>query len=672
MENKTTAPFGSWKSSISAELVAGKTPRISEPTPHHYKGDDLFFWLQSCPEEKGRTTLMLKRKHELNRAPQNLLPRPISVSSKVHEYGGGSYCVYEDLVYFVLSDDQRIYSLNWTETSPEPKPVTPDTNGLKRFSDLNYCAALNCIVAVCETHSRHEDDAHVEPSNSIVAIKNGAIHTLHQGEDFYSNPRTTHCGTKICWLSWNHPAMPWNNTQLWVAQLEPELTLLHAKIVKGESKNQSIFQPMWHPSGELFCVTDTSDWWNIVRASIHSDQHQSNTTWHSVTSLEAEFATPQWVFGMKTYAFFGESTLFCSYTQNGQWHTATVENIFDAKPTLRECTQLNEQFTVFEGVCGHGDTIAMIAANAASLPTVQAWTNGNEKNQSVHALELAINTGDISTPKAFSFPSLNSNATVNKAHAFYYPPCNQNYCGPNDSNTRESSERPPVILLCHGGPTGATSTAFNPKIQYWTSRGFAVIDVNYRGSTGYGRRYRESLHDNWGIFDVEDMCAAKAYAVQQGWASDDKAIIKGSSAGGYTVLAALAFTDAFNAGVSLYGIGDLETLACDTHKFEARYLDTLIGPYPEQKDKYIKRSPIHYVDNIRCPLLVFQGMLDKVVPPNQAQNMVDKMRESGTSVTYITFANEGHGFRDAANIRQMLEAELTFYQTTFSLTQEKH
>lgn len=677
MANPTIQPYGCWTSTISADIVAGKTPRISEPTTYTYNGESYFFWLQSCPEEKGRVSILVKKRDALAAEPRNILPRPISAASKVHEYGGGSYCVWENNLYFVVADDQRIYSIDWTQAHAEPRPVTAQSNGNVRFADLQACPSLACIIAVCEVHSDHEHDR-TEPTNKLVAINlhTGNLHTLHEGQDFYSNPRLSPCGSQLCWLSWNHPAMPWDNTQLWLATIDSTLMLDRPCIIKGEKKDQSIFQPLWHPNGQLFCVSDASEWWNIERSSPLNQPPQTPSNspidngyeWQTVHSMAAEFATPQWVFGMKTFGFINPDTLFCVYTQNGSWSAATLNHCLESTSEFTPCTSLNHRFSEFEGVVanqsesGNGHAV-FIAANAASLPGVYLWENTTDTMTAVNFNELAIDPDDISIPQAFSFPVADEQPQGEQSHAFYYPPTNAQHIGPADTS-------PPAIVLCHGGPTGATSTAFNPKIQYWTSRGFAVIDVNYRGSTGYGRRYRESLHKQWGLYDVDDMCAAKNYAVARGWAAADQTVIKGSSAGGYTVLAALAFRDCFSAGVSLYGIGDLETLASDTHKFEARYLDTLIGPYPEQKQEYVKRSPIHSVENIRCPLLVFQGMKDKVVPPNQAKNMVEKVRAAGAPVTYVTFENEGHGFRDAINIRTMLETELEFYQTTFSLRLE--
>lgn len=675
MANKITKPYGCWESPISADLVAGKTPRISEPTVQRTgTGEYNYFWLQSCPEEKGRTTIMLRQGQKI----RNLLPRPISAASKVHEYGGGSYCVAGDTLYFVVADDQRIYSINWTQADAKPAAITEETQGSKRYADLTFCEHTQQLLAVCEEHTAGE--SHIEPSNYLVAIHTESVHVLHKGQNFYSNPRPSPCGKKLCWVSWNHPAMPWNNTQLWLADRDPNGTISNARIIKGANKNQSLFQPMWHPDGDLFCVTDKNNWWNITRCpaqhlgatankplKANSEQHADEPHWLDVTQIDAEFATPQWVFGMKTYGFLNTNTLFSCYSQNGKWHAAIVENCISPTPKLTPLKSFNDQFTECEGVVCTEERAVFICANAANLAGVYSWNNATSSISTIHTNTLPINTADIASPTAFSFPVASAPATQQYAHGFYYAPTNQDYCGPANAN---DDERPPLIVLCHGGPTGATSTSFNPKIQYWTSRGFAVIDINYRGSTGYGRQYRESLHKNWGIYDVEDMCAATQYAIQQGWACSKKAIIKGSSAGGYTVLAALTFKDVFNAGVSLYGIGDLETLASDTHKFEARYLDTLIGPYPELKQRYIERSPIHFAEKITCPILVFQGMQDKVVPPNQAQNMVDKVRSNGINVTYKTFENEGHGFRDGNNIRTMLETELAFYQTTFKLTAE--
>ena len=625
MTNKKIATPGTWVSSISAEMVASSSPRLAEP----YIDEQRIFWLQTRPEEAGRNAIMMYH----NGQSQCILPHPLSAKSKVHEYGGGSYTVNDNMLYFVLAEDQQIYRAKISDQSFTPEKLT--TNENLRFADLCLDKQRNILVAVCEDHSVTKQ----EPKNYLISIslrETNEMHVLHNSHDFYSNPEISPDGTTLCWIGWNHPNMPWDHNFLYTATLNDDLKLTDIILVAGESP-ESIFQPQWSPDGKLYCVSDRNNWWNIY--------YVDNNKLLPVTNIHAEFATPQWTFNMSTYGFLNSSTILATYSQHGSWSLCRIDLPSGG------IKNLNSECSYIYGISCHQDKAVFIGSSPTSLTTIYHVQNCDL--MPLITSRPPINSEDISIPQAITFGEQDKTA-----YAFYYPPVNANYT---------SDSAPPMIVICHGGPTGATHNSLELKIQYWTNRGFAVMDVNYRGSTGYGREFRHQLHYQWGVYDVEDVCTAAQYAIENNLAKPGQCIIRGSSAGGYTVLAALAFTDQFDIGVSLYGIGDLETLVKDTHKFEARYLDSLVGDYPDKVDIYKQRSPIHYTQNISCPLLVYQGLEDKVVPPNQATEMVATVKQNQLPVAIVMFENEGHGFRRAENIQKMLHTELEFYQRILNL-----
>ncbi|MFL0802050.1 MAG: prolyl oligopeptidase family serine peptidase [Agarilytica sp.] len=649
---KQQAPYGSWTSPITASLVAGKTPKLFDTLVN----DNRIFWCESIAEEKGRTAIMMYDgiRH------QCVLPRPLSAKSKVHEYGGKAYAIDGNSVYFVLADDQRVYHGDMkTRTAEEndkaftPTALTPPTNaGHTRYADLAVDRKHCRVIAVQECHD--DNDPH-KVENRLVAFPTNreersdfSIQTLSEGHDFYSNPCISPCGNQLLWLTWDHPDMPWDNTQLWVADLNASgLSNTHKIVGNGD---ESIFQPQWSAKGDLYFVSDRNNWWNIYtipKEALH-DKHKA--TPQLIIRHDAEYATPQWVFGMSTYGFWDENTLLATFTQHGVWQLVKIhldkpeDQCLEIIPTGMSC---------IENVSCHHHLGVFIAASPTQAKTIFALED-NTASPLTHA-DTGITTEEYSQPQPITFPTTFGQA----AHALFYPPQNTQY--------GDEQHQPPLIVISHGGPTGATESSLNLKIQYWTNRGFAVADVNYRGSTGYGREYRHRLFKQWGRYDVDDVCAVVDYLSKENLIDPNKCIIKGSSAGGYTVLAALTFKDTFKAGVSLYGIGDLELLATDTHKFEARYLDKLIGPYPETADEYRARSPIHFVNQINCPLLIFQGLLDKVVPPNQAELMVSAVKQKGLPIAYVTYPNEAHGFRQFETIEHMLDAEHQFYARIFGL-----
>jgi len=634
-----TLPYGSWLSPISAELVTESAPGLEQP---QYDGETLY-WLQLRPWESGRTVIMRRL---ADGRVEDVLPAPLSARSRIHEYGGAPYFVADNYLYYCLDSDQRVYRIDMDATQASPEALTPDNHW--RYADFSLDAAAGRLLACCERPLSGQQ----HPENVIVAIAlDGSQHvsTLRTGADFYSNARISPCGGQLSWLSWNHPNMPWDETELWLAQLDASGLPGRPELVAGGQSlghQESVFQPSWQHNGDLYFVSDRSNWWQLYRR--RSVDGTVEAVCRSGAFGECEFGRPQWQFGMSTYGFLDDNTLLCCFTRNGSWSLAAVA--IDSG----ECQTIESSYSVFSGLsCDRGRccVIAAAAAIAAEVLVIE----GAEHDCTVvyRSGDLPVSADYLSQPKAISFRSGQA-----RAHGFLYLPCNADCRGP-------AADRPPLIVMCHGGPTAACDSALNLKIQYWTSRGFAVVDVNYRGSTGYGRHYRDALKGQWGIVDVLDTVSAANYLVEQDCVSAQHLAIRGGSAGGFTVLSALTFHQCFKAGASLYGIGDLEMLAAATHKFEAHYTDSLVGPYPQERPLYQERSPINHVQRLTCPVIFLQGLEDKVVPPQQAESMVEALRSKGIAVAYLPFAGEGHGFRQAENIRAALEAELYFYSAVF-------
>ena len=620
----THIPFGHWPSPITTELLTTQGVRISEPQAV----GDCIYWLETRPQEKGRSALVCASAgtHE------DLLPVPHSIRTRAQEYGGSPYIATAQAIFYVLDSDQRIYYQDFT--SAEPRSITPE--GAYRYADFCYDHARARLIVVREDCTQ---DAH-NPVSTIIALdlSSNEISVLAQGADFYSNPRVSPDGKQLSFLRWNHPNMPWDGTECVLAQLSEPGDIISSAVIAG-GEQESIFQPQWSPKGELFFVSDRSNWWNIYR--------WDGVKAHAVCPMDAEVATPQWVFGMSCYGFLSSDEILCCFSQQGFWQLGVI-NIPTNKLTIIE-----RDFRDISSIHCHNGAGYFIAASAGQSTQLWRYTNAE-----LSALTISASTIDkdyIAAPHAIVFATRDGES----AHGFFYAPTN-----PQVKNTSE--KLPPLLVMCHGGPTGATESSLNLKIQFWPSRGFAVLDVNYRGSTGYGRQYRDRLKNNWGITDVIDVCSGVDYLIAQGLVDRDKIAIRGSSAGGYTVLAALTFSDVFKAGASLYGIGDLEALARDTHKFEAHYLDSLVGEYPAQQKIYHQRSPLHHIHQLNCPVIFLQGLQDRVVPPAQAEAMVSALQEKGIMTKYITFAEEGHGFRQAQNIQRAISEELAFYLTVFS------
>lgn len=621
MSTQNTKRYGEWESPITPELMAHAAVRLVAVA---IDGDDLY-WLEGRPAEEGRVVLV---RRTADGAVADVTPEPFCVRSRAHEYGGGAFLVTGGRVYFVNDIDQRIYT---HACGQPPTPLTPE--GPYRYADLIMDASRERLICVRESHTTAG-----EPGHELVAVRlsDGTVETLASGHDFYSSPVLNRERRLIAWLTWDHPFMPWDETELWVAEIAGDGRLTAKRKVAGGYGN-SIFQPAWSPTGGLFFAADPRGWWNLYR-------WDGDRAW-CVLKKEAEFGRPQWQFGMRTFGIDADGRLVTAYCEEGVWRLGLID------PSSQVLERLPFEHTDITSLAVSGRRALFIGSSPHRRSEVVLVNLDTGAAQVLRtSLDVKIDLDDISDPRPVEFPTSGGKT----AHGFFYPPRNRRFRGPAD-------ELPPLIVMGHGGPTSATGTGFSLNVQYWTTRGFAVLDVNYRGSTGYGRSYREQLAGQWGVADVEDCVAGARYLASGGRVDPQRLIIRGSSAGGYTTLAALTFTDLFRAGASYYGVADLETLVQDTHKFESHYLDWLVGPYPKRRELYLERSPIHHVEKLSCPVIFFQGLEDRVVPPNQAESMVAALRAKGLPVAYLTFAGERHGFRHASTIRRTAEAELYFY-----------
>ncbi len=639
-----TAPYGSWRSPLTARQLACDTLSFGHVAfdgeaanaaslPRGPRLDpigDTVYWSESRPREGGRQTLM---RWHAGRA-EEILPPPWSARTRAHEYGGGAFTVAQGVVYFTHNADQRIYAFRPGDT---PRALTPESPA--RYADLLVDVRRQRLIAVAELPMGGR-----EPVASLVSVplQGGLPVTLVEGEDFYSSPALSADGRSLAWLSWNHPAMPWDGTRLWLAELDAEGRPQGARCIAGESQ-ESIFQPQFGLGGELYFAGDRSGWWNLY---CYRDGHAE-----PMCPRAAEFGLPQWQFGMSTFAVSGPE-LVCAYNERGQWSLARLETASGRfKP-------YSLPFTEFSAVRAAGRQAVFVAASPRQMPVLAQLDLDTGRFAVIRESAAALLADeDISVAEAVSYPVSGGG----QVHGFFYPPRNHGYRAPD-------GELPPLLVLSHGGPTAATGSGLNPRIQYFTTRGFAVLDVNYRGSTGYGRAYRKQLDGLWGVADVEDCVAGARWLAAQGRVDGKRMVIRGSSAGGYTTLCALTFHDCFAAGASYYGISDLEALARDTHKFEKHYLDRLVGPWPAAAARYRERSPIHHTERLRTPVIFLQGREDKVVPPDQTERLAAALRLRGVPVSVVMFDNEAHGFRRAENIERALEAEYIFYSRVLTFS----
>jgi len=612
---------GNWPSPLSVEQAAGAQRRFLQP---RILGDSVY-WLEGRPEEGGRVVLM----RHAGTDREELTPRPHSVRSRAHEYGGGAYLPAENGAFFCNDTDQCIYRVE----SGGPRRIT--TPGPRRFADLLLDLPRQRLIAVCE-----ETTGGVQRDLLVaIALADGAVTPLKQGTDFYSSPTLSPDGGALAWISWDDPQMPWDGSELWLAHVAADGTLHEPRRVAGGTR-ESVFQPRWSPDGVLHFVSDRSGYWNLYR--------QVGDAVHPVCADAADYGFAQWVFGMSAYGFLSAEEIAAVRVEQGRAEAVRIHLGSGKREPLTARYSHIEHLDAAEG------RLCMVAGAAEAAPGIVAGSTG--RLALLSEAGFAWDEAYLSRAQAVSFPTSGGET----AHLWYYPPAHAECEVPK-------GERPPLILRCHGGPTAMNGDALDARVQFWTSRGFGFADLNYRGSAGFGRAYRHALDGSWGVKDVEDCVQALAHLAAAGLADPQRAAVSGSSAGGFTALAAVAFHDAFQACAVQYGISELETAMRDTHRFEARYGETLLGPWPDARDVYRARSPLYAAAAIRVPVLFFQGMKDRVVLPDQTERMLRALRERKVLAACLTFPEEGHGFRRAETLRTVLAAELAFYARVFLL-----
>ncbi len=613
-------------------MVAQAGVRLSAP----WIEDGVVWWLEGRASEGGRVVLV---RREVDGTKGDVVPTGFNVRTSVHEYGGGAYSIHRGTAFASSFDDQRLYRV---DPGGAAVPITPAIEARRhRYADGRVTHDGSLWIGVRERHA--ESDSSKDVVNELVVLPTDGSaepRVIVGGRDFYSTPRISPDGARLCFLAWDLPWMPWDGCELHVADLAADGSVTGVEHVAGEDGVESIWQPEWSPAGDLVFASDRSGWWNLERIR---DGERS-----ALYPTEAEFGYPAWAFGTSSFAFLGDGRIICGFDSGGFTRFGVLD------PEAGELVELDVGLDSWGSpyLCAEG-TKAVIVAGSATAPSQVARvdvTSGDVETLRL-SVESAVPTEYLSTPRAIEFPTEGGLT----AHAFYYPPTNPGFAAPE-------GELPPLIVESHGGPTGNATALFSLGVQFWTSRGFGVVDVDYGGSTGYGRAYRERLNGQWGVVDLADCVNAARYLVDQGDADPAHLLITGGSAGGYTTICALTFTDAFAAGATYFGIADLEQFGGgETHKFELKYEHTLVGPYPERADLYKERSPIHFTDRITTPMLVLQGADDRVVPPSQAELIVAALRERGVPHAYLLYEGEGHGFRKAENIAGSLEAELSFY-----------
>ena len=624
-----TAPYGSWASPITPDLLLKGTVHFRNQMLR-WDGDDLY-WSELRPSEDGRVVICVRR---ADGSISDVTPRDFNARSRVHEYGGGAWVVAGGTVFFTNFKDQRLYR---QDPQGQPRPITPAAD--IRHADMLVDHERGRIVAVREDHTTGASEA----VNTLVSIDvdgEGEVITIAAGNDFYSSPKLSRDGARLAWQTWNHPNMPWDGSEIWVGELDRDGRVKSSRKIVG-GRSESVLQPEWSPLGELYFVSDRNDWWNIYRARGEGDE--------PVCRRNAEFGGPQWAFGQRYYDFAGPDEIVCAYVER----SGTRLGVIDLEGGKLQTLEL--LYTSLASPQVSGRKVAVFAGSATLAERLLVIDLDSHAQDIVKVCNPArVDAGYLSLPKPIEFATEHGL----HAHAVYYPPRNHDYAAP-------AEEKPPLVVHCHGGPTGSGGPSQAFEYQYWTSRGFAIVDVDYGGSTGYGRAYRMRLNGQWGVVDVDDCINAARHLVEQGLVDENRISITGGSAGGYTVLLSLTKRSFYNAGASHYGIGDLELFVKETHKFESRYCDTLVGRYPERADLYRDRSAINFAEELRCPIILFQGPEDKVVPPDQAETFVEACRRKGLPYAYVPFEGEQHGFRQAKNIRRAMEGELYFLSRIF-------
>jgi dipeptidyl aminopeptidase/acylaminoacyl peptidase len=620
-----TAPYGSWNSPITTDSLVEAVVGLSNPM---VRGDQIW-WTESRPTEGGRLVLV---RRDGTGTTSDAVPEGFSVRTLVHEYGGACSALLPDGgVLFSNFADQRVWRV---DSGAPPRPITPESGAPMgdRYADFQVSPDGRWVVAVHEAHLADE------VRNQIVAFPadgSSAPHVLVEGHDFFAAPRLSPDGGRLAWLSWDHPNMPWDATTLYVADVTAEMTIGAAREVAG-GPAESVNQPRWSPQGILFFTSDRTGWWNLYADEVGGVR--------AVLAAEAEFSGPDWVFGQSSYTFLDDGTVVVSYSQDGVAHLVALSSTGDVG-------EIPTSYSSIGGLVTQGDRVVAVAGSPVEAPAIVAVSVVDGSTEVLRrSRDGAVRADYLAVPVPIEFPT----AGGMTAHGLFYPPTNGDFVGP-------AGERPPLIVMSHGGPTCAASSVLDLRVQFFTSRGLAVVDVDYGGSSGYGRAYRKRLEGQWGVVDVDDCVNAALWLADQGLVDATRMAVRGGSAGGYTTLAALTFRDVFAVGASHYGVADVAALAKDTHKFESRYLDGLIGPWPAEDERYAERSPIHHTDQLSCPIILFQGLEDKIVPPDQARAMADALRRKGIPFALLEFEGEQHGFRRAETTKRVFGAELWFY-----------
>jgi dipeptidyl aminopeptidase/acylaminoacyl peptidase len=625
----TVAPFGSWASPLSLSALTEQAVRLSNPSAD----GTVRYWVEGRPAEKGRAVLM---RQEAGHPPAEALSSGFSVRTLMHEYGGLCYAVVDGVIVFSNFDDQRLYRF---DGSREPWAITPEPPDEKsiRYACPNIWAGGDVVVCVRE---RHQAGVVTNDLVAIDASGRGETSVLASGHDFYSAPVLSPDGTRLAWVQWDHPQMSWDGTELCEARFDGQ-TASSRRVVAG-GIDVSVSVPLYSPEGILHFASDQSGWWNLYA--------EDGGSVVALYPASAEFAQPDWVFGNATYAFLSDGRMAAVSHHGGADHLGLLrDGIF---------SEIATEFDAIESLhpCGDG-LMALAGSTTRPAAVVEISLEDGTTTTLARSRPVGLDQDQISVPRSIEFPTEGGLT----AHAYFYPPQNAEFVGPE-------TELPPLLVVTHGGPTSSASPVLNFERQFWTSRGFAMVDVDYGGSTGYGREYRNRLRGQWGVVDVDDCINAARYLADQGLVDGERMAIRGWSAGGFTTLAALTFRDVFAAGASHYGVADMGSLAEDTHKFEARYLDSMVGPWPAARDLYEARSPIFHVDQLATPIILLQGLDDPIVPPAQAEMMVAALEARGIPHAYVAFPGEQHGFRQAKNIQRAAEAELYFYSRIFGFT----